>query len=582
MAVILRLIVLAAVALVPLRTVALEREGATEPVIDRHPVVAALLEQLDTGATGSELRQDELEGLKAYYEQPGARPIWTGDTEISKAAHDVSSEIARAGDYGLDPDAFKLPALDAQSPDSKQLGNTELQMSRAVLVYVRHAKGGRADPAKVGSQLEKSPPRPEPVEILASLATHSEPASYLRALHPTHPQFEALRKKLAALRGAKEERAKTQIPDGPALRLGTRHPQVAALRKRLNVPVAPTDGAKKKPDPELFDKAVQEAVKRFQKETGLGADGVVGSGTRRALNGDAPEVQLVKILINMERWRWLPADLDGDADIYVWANIPEYRVRIVRQGELAFSERVIVGKTNKRTPVFSDEMEWIEIHPTWYVPNSIKVEDILPSLRRRTSSVMKRYHLKLHCGRHGSDPKSIDWSSVDIRKCSVSQPPGAKSVLGDFKFKFPNKHAVYMHDTPTKGLFKRTTRTFSHGCVRIQNPRRMAEILLAHDKQMSAERLGEILAGPRRLHKEDLNRHVPVHITYFTAVFSDDGKFTTRPDIYGHDKRLAQVLMGKGHLMPAPPVAARTARKKKRRRPGTQAGNWWQPGYLQN
>ena len=305
-------------------------------------------------------------------------------------------------------------------------------------------------------------------------------------------------------------------------------------------------------------------------------------GPAAPLNGDAPEVQLVKILINMERWRWLPADLDGDAGIYIWANIPDYRVRIVKQGKLEFSERVIVGKTNKRTPVFSDELEWIEIHPTWYVPNSIKVEDILPSLRRPTSRVMTRYHLKLHCGRHGSDPKSIDWNSVDIRKCSISQPPGNKSVLGDFKFKFPNKHDVYMHDTPTKGLFKRATRTFSHGCVRIQNPRRMAEILLAHDKQMSSERLGEILAGPRRLHKEDLNRHVPVHITYFTAVFSDDGKFTTRPDIYGHDKRLAQVLMGKGHLMPAPPVAARTARKKKRRRPGTQAGNWWQPNYLQN
>jgi murein L,D-transpeptidase YcbB/YkuD len=282
----------------------------------------------------------------------------------------------------------------------------------------------------------------------------------------------------------------------------------------------------------------------------------------------------------MERWRWLPDNMGGEAGIYVWANIPEFRVRIVKGGKVAFSERVIVGKTSRQTPVFSDSMEWIEFHPTWYVPNSIKVDDIKPSLRRTTSRVMERYHLRLDCGKYGRDWKKIDWNKVDIRGCSVSQPPGARSVLGDFKFKFPNKHIVYMHDTPQKGLFNSATRTYSHGCVRIRNPRRMAEVLLEHDKGMTSSRIGEILKGPKRLHKEDLTRHVPVHMTYFTAHFDDEGVFQTRSDYYGHDRRLAQALTGKGHLLPAVAIASR--RKRTRRSTSTGQETPWQAAFSAN
>jgi len=165
--------------------------------------------------------------------------------------------------------------------------------------------------------------------------------------------------------------------------------------------------------------------------------------------------------------------------------------------------------------------------------------------------------LRLDCGPLGRDWKTIDWETTDIRKCSISQPPGERSVMGDFKFKFPNAHAVYMHDTPLKRLFKSTTRAYSHGCVRIQNPRRMAEILLAHDKGLTSTRIGEILKGPKRLHKEDLTRHVPVHMTYFTSIFDKDGALRTLPDLYGHDRRLAQLLTGKGRLLRVPAIVAK-------------------------
>lgn len=554
---------------------AMERETETKSVeVEPAPTPTGIPGHVLKLLNGTGASRAGTDALKAFYGKLPASSVWVdenGPTPAGKAAH---AEIARADDYGLDPGDFALPSLDGAKSDPEQLARIELQMSRAVLLYARHAGGARVKPGAAGSQLRKTPPLPDPADVLERISSESDPAAYLRSLHPAHPQFEALRQRLLTLRKAKDEKTRAAVPKGPVLRKGTSHEHVALLRKRLAMTEAKGDARK-------FDAAVEAAVKKFQRDNALSSDGVVGAGTRRALNGNTSEAQLVKILINMERWRWLPAEMGAEAGIYVWANIPEYRVRIVRKREIVFSERVIVGKVDKQTPVFSDKIEWIEFHPTWYVPNSIKVDDILPSLRRPTSQVMKRYHLRLNCGRHGSNPATIDWNSVDIRKCSVSQPPGAKSVLGDFKFKFPNKHDVYMHDTPTKRLFSRTTRTFSHGCVRIRNPRRMAEILLEHDKQMSSTRVAQILAGPRSLHKEDLNRHVPVHITYFTAIFDDKDTFLSRPDIYGHDKRLAQALLGKGHLLPLPAITVRTARKKKRK-PAATSDNWWQPSYLQN
>ncbi len=515
--------------------------------------------------------EPELEALKTYYGLSDRSPLWIDGGAVSDQARALAAEIARAADYGLEADDFPLPDLDAGG-SVERLARIELALARAVLKYARFAHGGRVEGRKLGQQLTDPLPLPDPQTVLGAMATSADPAAYLRSLHPTHPQFEALRKRLAELRGGGDEREHKALPEGPVLRLGLAHAHVALLRKRLGV-----EGDA----PERFDAGVDKAVRAFQKANGLTADGIVGPGTRRALNGgQGGEREILKLLVNLERWRWLPRDLDAEAGIHVWANIPEYRVRIVREGKVAFNERVIVGKIDKKTPVFSDKMEWIEFHPTWYIPNSIKVESILPSFRRQTSRVMERYHLRLDCGRHGRDHKAIDWTAVDIRSCSISQPPGERSVLGDFKFKFPNRHAVYMHDTPKTGLFKRTTRTFSHGCVRIDNPRRMAEVLLAHDKAMSSERVGEILAGPKRLHKEELNRAVPVHITYFTTLVDEDGAFKSLPDIYGHDRRLANVLMGKGHLLPVPAIAKRRPRVSRPR--ASDDSNDWRRAILQN
>jgi len=535
--------------------------GETLPVAAH--VLAALGDAPEIDEDGDVTEQS----LRAFYAGSAATTIWISDGKPNQKARDAAAEIAKADQYGLNPKDYELPDIDSAGDNKEALAKFELAMTRMLLAYANTAKTGRIHPSKVRHSLNNPTGLEDPRGFLQSLKSGDGVVATMRDLHPKHPQFVALQKKLVELTGANEEKPRVSIPDGPVLKLGEKHEHVALLRKRLEIDGA--DGA----NSEKFDDTVLEAVKAFQKAKGIKQDGIVGNGTRHALNGESNEQLKIRILTNMERWRWLPDNMYGDADMFVWTNIPEYRVRIVKGDKEVFKERVIVGKTNKQTPVFSDEMEWVEIHPTWYVPMSIIVEDIGPSLRRPTSKVMDRYHLRLNCGSHGSDWKKIDWNRVNIRNCSVNQPPGDRSVLGDFKFKFPNRHDVYMHDTPQKNLFNSTVRTYSHGCMRIRNPRRMAEVILGHDKGMSSERMGQILKGPKRLHKEDLKKHIPVHMTYFTVFFNEKGEMQTFRDVYAHDRRLAEMLTGKGELLPRPAIAAPRKRPAPRQT-RTAVENW--------
>ncbi len=530
----------------------------TVPFAER--IAARVVQSLKSTGAGSR-------SIAAYYRALGSRLLWVDENGVLPAARAVAAEIRRADEWGLDARAFRLPDLEPDTLSDAALAHIEGAMSRAAVTYARHARGARVDRTKLSRFIDRAASPPSPRAVLDALATAPDKAARLRTWQPQHPQFLALKARLAKLRQQtlKGSAPRLRLPPGPVLRKGMRHPHVALLRRRLGLAPGAT--------PKLFDSNLEDHVKKAQRAHGLRADGIVGRGTRQALNGDGVEKQIVKLLINMERWRSLPEPLDRGTGIYVWANIPEFRIRIMQGNKAIFSERAIVGLLNKQTPVFSDQMEWIEFHPTWYVPASIIREDILPSLRRPTSTIVKRYHLRIDCGAAGRDPASIDWHKTDIRKCRVTQPPGPKSVLGDFKFKFPNRHAVYMHDTLTRRLFSANIRTFSHGCIRVKNPRRMAELLLTQQNIMSKSRIDAILAGPRRETRARFKTPVPVHITYLTALLDDKGRFITRPDYYGHDRRLAQALLGKGHLIDPAPVARRSTYRPKPR-PKKKKRHW--------
>ncbi|HUW73604.1 MAG TPA: L,D-transpeptidase family protein [Methyloceanibacter sp.] len=559
---------------------AAEPEGPAELITKTEAVRIAIQDELGIQSMGDASEQI---ALAEYYSVPDRRLLWVDESGLTARGKAVTAEIAKADDYGLRAADYRLPSLagfDPVAPDAvEQLATAELQISAAVIEYAKDARGGRINPQSLTKNLDPKLFLPNPAEVIGFIAIRSDPAAYLRSFQPNHPQFEALREQLIAARGGNQSQSSEPdvvvIPNGPLLKLGVKHEQVALLRKRLEAP------AKAGADETLFDQDLREAVRQYQRAHGASADGMVGSGTRAALNGQsAPQVsgqdKINLLLVNMERWRWLPQDLGA---FYVKVNIPEFKLRVVKDGEVdapVWETRIVVGKTNKQTPVFNDEMEEIVFRPNWYVPTSIKSEEIAPYLYRGggffgggwDTSILKRQGLRIR-GANGRDidPDTIDWNRSDIRRYEVYQPPGARNVLGLVKFRFPNTHDVYLHDTTQKHLFANAVRANSHGCMRVQNPDQFATVLLGHDQDWTAARVNSAMHGSIDANKVLLKQHIPVYLTYFTAQVDKDGSLKQFRDLYGHDRRMIAALNGRALPvgLPGSEVASESQRPPVRR-----------------
>ena len=535
---------------------AAEPDGPANLITKTESVRIGVQGLLSSRAGDSGSRKAQKDALLDYYAVPDQRLLWVDDKGLTERAKIAMAEIGKADDYGLRASDYSLPdpagftAVDAKARD--WLADAEVKVSYAVLDYAKDARGGRLEPLRLSKNLDPSLALPDPAEVIASIAIRSDPGAYLRSFQPDQPQFEALRQKLIELRGGKVEEAKpavVTIADGPVLKFGMEHEQVALLRKRLDVP-AGSDEMK-------FDEAVLEAVRQFQSSRGSAADGIVGPGTRRLLNGGqraqepvGSQARIRRILVNMERWRWLPHDL---GPFYAMVNIPEFTLRVVEEGEPIHTARVVVGKTNKQTPVFSDEMETIVFNPYWNVPNSIKNEEIAPYFGQGgggffgggwDTSVLKRNGLRIKYGNRDIDPDAVDWSRNDLRNFDLVQPPGPGNVLGKVKFLFPNSHDVYMHDTTQKHLFANAMRAESHGCMRVQNPDQFAELLLKHANGWSPAQVHSAFNGSAD-YQVPLDQKIPVYVSYWTLRVNEDGTFSTFNDLYGHDARMAAALEGK-------------------------------------
>jgi murein L,D-transpeptidase YcbB/YkuD len=506
----------------------------------------------------SEKKKTEQGALVEFYSVPDQKPLWVDQNGLTERGKAVIAEIKNADDYGLRSADYALPKTDgfsASDPNKADwLADAEITVSYAVLDYANDARGGRIKPQQLSENLDPSLALPDPSEVIESIAIRSDPAAYLRSFQPDQPQFEALRQKLIALRGGKVEHAVAEKPanfisDGPVLKLGVVDPRVAIVRKRLDVPAEPGM------NPNTYDMGLALAVQRFQQANGTYGDGAIGAGTRRLLNGQpsaepregANSAQIRAILINMERWRWLPHDL---GPYYVNVNIPDFMLRVVDDGKPVHTTRVVVGKPEKQTPVLSNEMQEIVFGPFWNVPTSIKIEEIRPYVREEASwfggggfntAVFQRHNLRLKYNGEEIDPAVVDWNRVDIRSFDIYQPPGPDNVLGKVKFVFPNKHDVYMHDTPQKFYFAQAVRAESHGCMRVQNPDQLAAVLLKHDRGWSEARTEQAMEDGYDSHVA-LQQKIPVYITYFTLKVNDDGSLSSYGDIYGHDARMAAAL----------------------------------------
>jgi murein L,D-transpeptidase YcbB/YkuD len=314
------------------------------------------------------------------------------------------------------------------------------------------------------------------------------------------------------------------------LRLGSNDPRVIVLRQRLNV----TDAAD---DPAPFDEAVDLALRAYQESASLSPDGIAGPRTLATLNGAAGD-HIPTIIANMERWRWMPEDL---GEFYVRVNVPNFNLDIYLDDKVVHTTRIVVGKPTNQTPIFSDQIEHVIVNPIWNVPLSIAVNEMLPAARANPGSLRGyRVYANIRGRFQAIDPYRVDWHRVDMRRIQIKQPPGERNALGRVKFMFPNKYAVYLHDTPSKSLFQKDYRAYSHGCMRVMDPWDFADALMAANPDVSGAVLKSMVGGGEK--QVNLAHKIPVHVTYFTAWVDETGTLQVRDDVYGHDKRTEKAL----------------------------------------
>ncbi len=455
------------------------------------------------------LAERERAEILAAYEANGNRPLWIEGRGWSAAGLRLTDRLGRAGEDGLRPTDYPLPAFEAS--DKGSLAEADVRLSALAVLYARDARGARVDPRRLSKLLTPTLSLPSATEVLSELAGAADAGAVLAAYNPPHEGYRRLKAKLVELREHQDDTPLVRIPSGPALKVGMRDDRVPLVRARLGL--GPTE------EP-VFDRSTATALAAFQKQAGLPANGVLGAQTLAALGTPATARGEQDVIAQMERWRWLPGDLGVD---HIMVNVPEFRVRVIRQGEVVHETRAIVGKPETATPIFSHKMDHVIVNPSWHVPPSILRKEFLPGLAADPEYAAKRGYVVTRNKGGG---------------ISVRQPPGERNALGWIKFMFPNDHSVYLHDTPNRRLFAQERRAFSHGCVRVDNPFLLADQVLG--PEWTHDRLKRLIgSGERRI---NLPQPLAIHLVYNTHVVGADGSLTTFEDLYGFHRMVRQAL----------------------------------------
>jgi murein L,D-transpeptidase YcbB/YkuD len=499
---------------------------ADQPVADR-------LRDL-VGAKSSHYfdRKAERAAVEKFYTARDFAPLWTQGGTVTAAGKGVVARLKDAAADGLNAADYPVPDFAAAAnPDA--LAEADLKLTASLLDYARQAQSGRMHYSQVSGDIQYPEHPTDPSEVLANVTTAKDASVALDSYNPPQKLYRELKAKLAELRGQGDGPV-VQIEDGPVLKFvaprGKKEPAVAMEDQRVPQLRAKL-GISENADDDHYDAKVAEAVRKFQEGAELKATGVLDSKTVAAINSPKRDRQIDTVIVNMERWRWLPRELGAPAigDAYVILNIPDYTLKVMQNGAQVWTTKVVTGKPGiHATPLLSETMKFITVNPTWNVPPSIIYNEYLPALAQ-DPTVLERMGLKLDRAADGS--------------IHISQPPGEANALGRIRFNFPNKFLVYQHDTPDKNLFARDERAFSHGCMRVQNPDQYAAVLLGitePNEHYTADRIRGMYG-----HSEiDLKfpTPIPVNITYQTAFVDDGGKLQFRKDVYGRDATMVAML----------------------------------------
>jgi murein L,D-transpeptidase YcbB/YkuD len=461
-------------------------------------------------------------GLPCFYERRDFVPAWIMDSGLRPGVDELLEALAEAANDGLRPEDYHLASLRQQAAQARSrpliqgnlgdLAELDLQLTDAFLRLGADLRYGRVNPELIYSDCDLDIPEVDLPAVLESALAAGDVREAIADLAPPHEGYRALKKALAQYRETAARGAWPAVPAGPTLKPGEKSERVAALRARLE---ASGDLQPQTPEKDLFDAPLEAAVKAFQEKHGLDPDGAVGPGTLEALNATAAD-RVRQIEINLDRWRWLPRDL-GERHVIV--NIAGFSLDVVEAGTPLLSMRVVAGKPTNRTPMFSGTMTSIVLNPYWNVPPGILKNEVLPRLAR--------------------DPGYLKRQNMErVPGGGVRQRPGPNNALGKVKFLFPNRFNVYLHDTPSRSLFSRAVRTFSHGCIRVEKPLDLAEYLLKDDPAWTREKLEKVMGGDRKERWVPIPKPLPVHLVYWTAWVDAAGVTQFRKDVYGRDTPL--------------------------------------------
>ncbi len=485
------------------------------------------------------------EALIAFYrEHPDF--VWVKDGKPTAKAAQMRRALRNAAEFALNPADYvvALPATSALEGDELDAAvmRFEMELSAAALTYVLDATRGRVDPNRISQYHDLPRHEVDLVAALEDFTASNDVATALEAHQPQNDHFKKLTAELKRLKAEDEEADQIVIAPGTFLKAGKSSPEtkniVAAIARHgseeLKTAHAETLAAYDGSD--VYAPELVSLVKAFQKEAKLTPDGIVGKNTIKAMVGETNAAKIAKVKLAMERSRWIPEEL-GARKVFI--NQAAFTATYFEPGSDPMSMRVVVGKKSNQTNFFYDKIEVVEYNPYWGVPYSIIVNEMIPKLAANPSYLdQSGYEVTTPGGRKVSSA-SVDWYAVAAKQQSINvrQYPGRSNALGEVKILFPNKHHIYMHDTPSKSLFKKDVRAFSHGCIRLHDPKGMAAAVLGKSKDYVTSR---IAAGQNE--QEKVSGDIPVYVSYFTAWPEADGNIGFYTDVYDRDRYLLKAI----------------------------------------
>ncbi len=487
----------------------------------------------EDGASDPDLgRLAEPEFVLKVYELTSQQPLWNGaDADLAlKALRDSYLE-------GLNPDDYHLVALDklfTNVDESPQLSaQRDVLLTDGIVHLARHLVEGKVDPRTLDpswNYTRRDYSAGDVATLLVSEVRGGRLPSLLASLPPELPFYSAMREALASLRAIENTEQFFTVPDGSVLRPGDRNPSVPAIRKRLaQLNYLPYNATSS----QGFDEQMEAAVREFQRDHGIDSDGIIGKQSYAALNITFQQ-RIDAVRINMDRVRWISEDVSDD---FIVVNIAGYELYYARDGELVWETPVMVGTIDTRTPIFQARLQYLEFNPTWNAPRSIVGRSLFGKFKADPGyAERKGYRFYDRSGREVT-AREINWQAYSGNSFPyrVVQMPGPDNAMGRVKFMFPNRHAVYLHDTPSRELFSRTQRAFSAGCIRVKNPLQFAEVLLDDPDQWGADDIDALIASRQPQRVVRMQRQVDVMLMYWTVSPGGRNGVQFLPDVYGLD-----------------------------------------------